>query len=566
MATYGKKKRPIFPGFAVFQDNEQSSKQPPGRAAYTQLSVERSTVQPDIHHNNIDDSEVDELANIGLLNPRDHQSGVASTRNDSLQSGQASQASAKPLPPLPLKPRQNENTKKEITRPVLGPKSTNLKMGVKARIPVKPQISPPILISTSTDPLAERNSTGWTPPPEEAYQNRKIFALQQQAEAQEAETKRREARLAAIEASFKHSPLQRGKLALTTAKRAIISRLGSPKIRLGKTKKVLNRTLSGPEYGSTEIQPNTASTTHRPLPVYESMRTRRETPEPQEERDPFSDAMEMNEAWSDFEVNLNHCKDDRDSLRQHPSSRGGPADIGRSMASEKSFAPSKTSIDFSNKVSGLRQHPDPEFFSSSPVGFSTPRVRLEPLHDANGKKRLSTVLIRDPSVPNSSIEQDTTDDEADPLIRGTYKRTETNMKRKSATENLRFKAAKRAKTDSATSGELSMLARGFDQLDTNDHEAMEGIGMTTEGGPSNNEESENKAFAIFDMGKGKGPKTKINNPIEDSTVRKHSRQHSSSQQRPTSVLFSRESRARVPLLGSYRDDEMDIDELQAERM
>ncbi|KAL8944851.1 MAG: hypothetical protein Q9216_000141 [Gyalolechia sp. 2 TL-2023] len=560
MATYGKKKRAIFPGFSVFQDDDQPSKKPSNRAAYTQLSTDQFNSQSSVQ-NSAEDKDIDELASTSLLDALDRESDAASTRNNSLRSSLSLQPSMKPLPPLSLKARSKATIKNDTRRPVLGPKSTNLKLArEKTNLPVKPQISPPILISSSTDPFT---GTDWSPTADTAYSDHRIFALQQQADAQQAETREKEKKLAAIEASVRPSPLQRGISAFTTAKRAITSRLESPRIKLGRTRNLLNRTLSGPNCGLVEKASSTSSTTHRTLPVYESMRTRRETPEPHEECDPFSDSMEANEAWSDLELDLDLPKGKRRDARQYSMSRTPPTGVEHIVAGDESFAQSQPTLNFSNTISGLRQHPNPDFFSSSPVGFSTPRVRLEPIHDANGKKRLSAVLMRDPSAMDFSYEQDVTDEEADLLIlNGNDQEYGASVKRKSATEDLRFYTSKRAKTDSATSGETTILTKGIDKLGTGDVQAMQGVEVVSEDATSMNDVSKTKGFGVFNMAKEKEIHTRAEDLIEASGIRRHSRRTSSSLSRPGSVLFSRESRARVPLLQSHKDGEMDIDELQ----
>ncbi|KAI4110106.1 MAG: hypothetical protein LQ345_007043 [Seirophora villosa] len=521
MATYGKKKRAAFPGFSVFQDDDQ----PPRQAqAYTQLGKP----EPDARHGDLystakDDEDIDELANPSLLDSLDTDTSTTGTsmRSGLQQPQEALKAPRKPLPPLPAKGRPKLD-RSNANKQVLGPKSSNMKVvSTLSKVHTKAQISPPILISSSrADPF------GLSAAPNQAQLDKKMAELQQQADAQAAETREKEKRLAAFETSARPSPLQRGKSMLRTAKHAIATRLSSPKIKLGRPGNPLSRTLSGPEYASIGKQSNMFSNSGRPLPVYESMRTRTGTPEHQEDPDPFSDSMETNEVWSDFEFDFDQHK-------------------------------GKSPSNFSNQISGLRQHPDADFFSSSPVGFSTPRVRLAPTSDANGKKRLSAVLVRDPSALDFSSEQETTDDEHDPLIDSVSEaELGSSMKRKSATEDLRFQASKRAKTDSGTSGESTVLAQGFGQLGTGDVQAMQGIEAVAD-----DTAVKEKGFGIFDMGKGKEPEGRLVGFTDSSSMRRHSRQQSSSASRPSSVLFSRESRARVPLLKSFRDDEMEVDEL-----
>ncbi|KAL8666144.1 MAG: hypothetical protein Q9202_001651 [Teloschistes flavicans] len=283
-----------------------------------------------------------------------------------------------------------------------------------------------------------------------------------------------------------------GKSVIATAKRALTARFGSP------STKPLNRTLSaienesvGQRYGGSRSQPS-----H--LPIYESMRTRRETPEPPtDDENPFSD-----------------------------------------------------------KVSGLRQHPTDEWFSSSPVGFSTPRVRLEPVSDATGKKRLSAVPIPDPSLPDFDFEQEMTDDETDPLIHD-WKGPDcsTNAKRKSATEDPQGFACKRAKTGLVFSRETKIPAQGSGQLGNNRLDCMDG--------KMDKEESiESGSFGVPNISNVREAETWTRRRAKTSSNARYGRPRTSSMSTSSSVLFSRETRARVPLIETDNDDEMDTDELQ----
>ncbi|KAI4208530.1 MAG: hypothetical protein LQ346_000040 [Caloplaca aetnensis] len=510
------------------------------RLAYNSSSHTDQSVQHSSRYNHAkEDEDVDELAGTSLLDAHDLE-----------------KAGAKPLPPLPSLTRPQGMDESGAKRQVLAVKSTNTRLGKKTRmLPAKSQISPPILISSSTDPFRNVAGLGPSTTTDEAHVGRRILALQQQADAQAAETREKERRLAAIDSSSRPSPLQRGKSVFMTAKHAIASRLGSPRMKFGRR----HRTLSGLEYESIGKISETASSFDRPLPVYESMRTRRETTESLEEGDPFSDTMETDEVWSDFDFDLDRTNIQRDNVNTGKSRTPSVED----PTGEELLVRPETPKTFSNKVSGLRQHPDPEFFSSSPLGFSTPRVRLVPTRDENGRKRLSTVLVRDPSVLDFSHEHEPTDAAGDPLVLD-YSEVDpsSSTKRKSATEDLRLPGSKRAKTDSATSKETTVLAQGFDQLGTSDSQAME------EGNPESKAISKtgimpgSKGFGIFDMGKGQEVEASVQSSTGYSSIRRHSRAFSTSSSRPTSVLFSRETRARVPLLKTYQDDQMDVDELQ----
>ncbi|KAI4247336.1 MAG: hypothetical protein L6R42_009664 [Xanthoria sp. 1 TBL-2021] len=539
--------------------------------AYTQLAVDDKLPKPSISREDPDDDEIDELAGTSLVNVPTQTFNLPSTKRDSLlptrtsaeRTDESHPANGKPLPSLPSNPPPQGTESSKTKTQVLGPKSTNQKVISKmAKFPPKPNISPPVLISSSIDPFAGTVAAGGLADPSLNELDRKVSSLTRRADAHEAETRARENLLAVAEASFKPSPLQRGRSVLMTAKHAIARRLGSPNIKLGRFKTPLSRKSSGTTSTLVNETFEPVNAVPRPLPVYESMRSRRETPEPLD-NDPFSDKMEMDEAWSDFEFNFDRHKDQSVGARDESSSRTSSVNGTDEPASEALLAQSKSIMSFSNKVSGLKQHPNPELFSSSPVGFSTPRVRLEPTADANGKKRLSTVLVRDPLLHDISSERDTTDDEDHPLVHNKLNAVYgSSMKRKSATEDLHSQMSKRAKTDSAASGGTAVLTQGFDQLGTNDVQSMQGIERIAEDMASVEDPSHGKGFGIFDMSKGKQTETRFRDSVESLDLRRHSRRYSSSISRPTSVLFSRETRAKVPLLDSYKEDQMDIDELQ----
>lgn len=419
-------------------------------------------------------------------------------------------------------------------------------------------------MSSSIDPFLDTVAAGGLARRSTNDVDSRVSSLTRQADSHEAETKAREKLLAVAEASFKPSPLQRGRSVLMTAKHAIATRLGSPKIRLGRFKTPLSRKSSAPTGTPVNQESEPVSVVPRPLPVYESMRSRRETPEPQD-NDPFSDKMEMDEAWSDFDFNFGRYKDQGVGAQVPSSSRTSSVNRLDEPASETLLIPCQTTLNFSNKVSGLKQHPDPEFFSSSPVGFSTPRVQLEPTADANGKKRLSTVIVRDPVVYDNSVEQDTTDDDDDddnPLVHNDLNAARgSNMKRKSATEDLHAQMSKRAKTDSGASGGTARLIQGFGNMGTNERHFMQDVERIAGDVAPMENLPQGPGCGTFDMNKGKEVEIRFRDSVESLDLRRHSGRYSSSASRPTSVLFSRETRAKVPLLDSYKEDEMDIDEL-----
>ncbi|KAL8674938.1 MAG: hypothetical protein Q9168_000641 [Polycauliona sp. 1 TL-2023] len=545
-------------------------------AAYTQLAVDDRPPKSSVSREDVEDDDIDELAGTSLINVPTQPFTLPSTKRESLfPTHFPAEATAnfqptmpKPLPSLPSNPPSTTATEPSKTKTkmkVLAPKSTNQKViSKKAKVPPKPNISPSVPTSSSIDRFGGTVAVGELPSPGLDDLDKRVSRLTRQADAQESETKAREKFLAAVEASVRPSPLQRGRSVLMTAKHAITRRLGSPSVKLGRFITPLGRKSSATTATSVNEASDPGNAVPRPLPVYESMRSRRETPESQE-NDPFSDKMEMDEAWSDFDIDFGHQKDHGMSARDGFASRTSSVNRTAEPASEGLLVQSKSVTSFSNKVSGLKQHPDPEFFSSSPVGFSTPRVRLKPTADANGQKRLSTVLVRSPLLPGVNSERDTTDDEDDLLGRnGSNAGLGSNMKRKSATEDLHSQMSKRAKTDSGASGETAVLAQGFVRMGTNGEQALQSVERIEQDVTSPENLSQGKGFGIFAMSKGKEAATSRRDSVESLDFRRHSRRYSSSVSRPSSVLFSRESRAKVPLLDSYNEDQMDIDELQTD--
>ena len=542
------------------------------RSAYTQLAIDDNVPEPSFSRHDAEDDEIDELASTSLVNVPIQPFTQPSTMRDTLRpthmpaeaAGNSYLTRAKPLPSLPSEPPPKRTEASKTNTKVLGPKSTNQKVVHNmAKVPPRPSIPPPTLMSSSIGPFLGTVAAGGLARRSTDDLDSRVSSLTRQADSHQAETKAREKLLAVAEASFRPSPLQRGRSVLMTAKHAIATRLGSPKIRLGRFKTPLSRKSSAPTGTPVNQTPEPVSVVPRPLPVYESMRSRRETPEPQD-NDPFSDEMEMDEAWSDIDFNFGRYKDQGVGAQVPSSSRTSSVNRLDEPASEALLIPCQTTLSFSNKVSGLKQHPDPEFFSSSPVGFSTPRVQLEPTADADGKKRLSTVLVRDPVVYDINVGRDSTDsdDDDNPAVHNDLNAARgLNMKRKSATEDLHAQMAKRAKTDSGASGGTARLAQGFGNMGTNNRHSMQDVEGIAGGMTLMENLPQGQGFGIFDTNKGKEIELRVRDSVEISDLRRHSRRYSSSSSRPTSVLFSRETRAKVPLLDSYKEDEMDIDEL-----
>ena len=575
-----------------------------------------------------DESSIDELAgdallNTGLLNTVPHESvrlpslhSLAAMSTTEILRPKSSRSTKtvpddldKPLPPIPKDPFAEQRLHWQ-NRPALGPKTTNMKVSIAGKAATKPMISSPILQepeSSTAGPSPGRPVTSGTTQStfgiqtstaDAAKLSRKISNLMQQAAAQESLTKQKAA-IYATE-SAKLSPLEKGKLALVKATRAIKERLSSSSSkdkpfdtrRLGS----IARSSSGgweppPQYESQEeltrgrldrriaegenlSNPKIRKLTgdgnipRKPLPVYESMRSRSQH---SGSIDPFSDADDegghlLREDYSGFDFDLNKRKHKSKAAR---ASMPVTEQVNRpSEQSDQHLTVPKSTTRFSNMISGLAQHSDTEYFSSSPVGYSTPRIRLEPEPPVNGKKTAAGALQRSPSILEFSFEgqsEDASSDGQSPNTRASE--GSTSVKRKGATEDLRSRgvpASKRLKTFSVSSKDEGGLAAGISQLATEDDPGILPSENTNAvvAKPSSNA-SKRKGMNIFDLGKGKISETTGEGETKKPWARAIVSRRSSAT-RPSSVLFSRgrESRAGMRRLEQTDGDEMDIDELQ----
>lgn len=575
-----------------------------------------------------DESSIDELAgdallNTGLLNTVPHESvrlpslhSLAAMSTTDILRPKSSRSTKtvpddldKPLPPIPKDPFAEQRLHWQ-NRPALAPKTTNMKISIAGKVATKPMISSPILQEpepSTAGPSPSRPATSnttqstfgiQTSTADAAKLSRKISNLMQQAAAQESLTKQKAA-IYATE-SAKLSPLEKGKLAFVKATRAIKERLSSSSTSISKDKSFDTRRLGSiarsssggwgppPQYESQEeltrgrldrriaegenlSNPKIRKLTgdgnipRKPLPVYESMRSRSQH---SGSIDPFSDADDEGgglppEDYSGFDFDL--------SKRKHKSKAARasmPVMEQVDSPSDQHLNVPKSTTRFSNMISGLAQHSDTEYFSSSPVGYSTPRIRLETEPPVNGNQKAASALQRSPSILEFSFEgqsEDASSDAQSPNTRASE--GSTSVKRKGATEDLRSRgapASKRLKTLSISSKDEGRLAAGISQLATEDDRGILPSENTNAvvAKPSSNA-SKRKGMNIFDLGKGR-----IAERIgEDETKRPWARaiaSRRSSTTRPSSVLFSRgrESRTGMRRLEHTDGDEVDIDELQ----
>ena len=575
-----------------------------------------------------DESSIDELAgnaflNTGLLNTAPHQpvrlpslhSLAAMSTTDILRpkSSRSTKTARddldKPLPPIPKDPFAEQRLHWQ-SRPALTKKTTNMKVTNPGKVAYKPKISSPILHEPESSPAGPspsrpvtsnttQNTTGThTSTADAAKLSKKISTLMQQAAVQESQTRQKAAVYAAE--SAKLSPLEKGKKALVKATRAIKERLSSSSSsndrpfntrRLGS----IGRSSSGgweppPQYESQEeltrgrldrriaegenlSNPKIRKLTgdgnipRKPLPVYESMRSRSQQ---SGSENPFSDADDEDGHFSpgdysgfdfDFSKRKHKGKALRASMPVIEQMDNTSEHFGQHLAIPKSTSR------FSDMVSGLAQHSDTEYFSSSPVGYSTPRIRLEPQRLIKGTETAAGALQRSPSILEFSFEgqsEDASSVAQSPKTRASE--GSASVKRKGAAEDLRSQmapASKKLKTDSMFSKDEGGLAAGISHLATGDDCGLISPGSTntTCTKPSRNA-TKRRGMSIFDLGKGKFPEGMVENEAKKPWVRAIASKRVS---RPTSVLFSRgrESRAGMQRLEQMDGDDMDIDELQA---
>ena len=579
----------------------------------------------------LDESSGDELADTAILYnvphrpsglPPSHSLGTMTpdeiTRPDSVNAIEGiSRNNDKSLPLTPQKDSSKEPTHRQKRRPALAKKTTNMKI-VNGRAPelAKPQISLPVLQETTnsaiTVPNGSRPVTSHISQsvPDAADLNRKISALMERAAAQEEQTKLKAESY--VSASAKASPLVRSKIALVKATRAIKERLNNGNVEKTSVSKrpITNRHSSYQGYNSEEplstrwhyevlhgmsrerldrriaegenlSNPKIKNLTgdgnipRKPLPVYESMRSRSIRSDPT--GDPFSDDTDANDIMPrqdysgfrfDFNKEVDDGSDNRNSMAAVEASK--KTDNNSSQPSNENMTTTYPTPKFSNMISGLSQHPDVMCFSSSPLSHSTPRVRYEtPCEVDREPDQLA------PSVLSDSGEKSTHDARKVPSSPQHHQArlsdgSNLSIKRKEATEDLRAQLepmAKKAKTDSNHSKDDLELVSGINGLATEE----EGTSHSTqsvdlEASDSFRNTNKRKGMNIFDVGKGKAAESKDDDePIPKTRLYLNAVKRSSIT-RPNSSLFNRgrNFRSGVHRLAQADGYSMDIDELQVD--
>ncbi|MCJ1283544.1 hypothetical protein MMC26_002874 [Xylographa opegraphella] len=150
-------------------------------------------------------------------------------------------------------------------------------------------------------------------------------------------------------------------------------------------------------------------------------------------------------------------------------------------------------------ITGLRQHRDLGVFCSRPVGFSTPRFRLEPEWDTTGRRRLSVVPASEPSLPDLNSDEPSEDEISDlpTLPNLIFNENEVSLKRTNTMVDQNVEPApvfKRVKTDTMQrAANMVMLNRGTsEQLSVrygNQRSGRNPISSDTDQGPRNSQGS-----------------------------------------------------------------------------
>ena len=568
----------------------------------------------------LDSGSPDELARSALLDDTSHQLMRASTQDSTLDAISPRSPSGKsgtdivdkPLPPIPAQEAMGDSMPQKQAKTALASKTTNAKVLRKGeRQGPKREISAPVvshvpqidMVRTATsinqstqDP--NQADVPQTTTADAAELSKKLTDLMQESASKDSKKRlRRKVTVKGnVSTAFKPSPLQRSKTAFAKATRAITGRLSNSSEKLvisdqkGNTFLDSNLDLPHPEMGflpplsrgrlerriaegenlgNPKIQDlmGQGNIPRKPLPVYESMTASKRQSDLME--DPFSDG-DRPETPVDLDVGLD-IDFSRHKNKRTSKHEGFPFRNPPHTTSTYNFEPLLSAADgpsrFSDKISGLAQHADVMDFSSSPIGYSTPRIRLEPRPDADGKKRLTGVLVRSPSVLDFSFEDyQTEDDEPMTPDDGSQATTDydrsLSVKRKKAKDNLRARMSpsnKKAKrvSDASMEGSLVLDAK---QFDTEDYRLLSKRQSSIMAARPNPETRNVKGMSMSDTNDTGKPLFGGLGSRSQSLV--GIRPPSSS--RPTSILFSRETRAHSRQLSIVEGESMDIDELQAD--
>ncbi|MCJ1361631.1 hypothetical protein MMC16_000731 [Acarospora aff. strigata] len=272
------------------------------------------------------------------------------------------------------------------------------------------------------------------------------------------------------------------------------------------------RIAEGTNLGNPKIRSLTGdgNVPRKPLPVYESMKRLSQSDKSAEHRfsgSHLSYTGSSRHGSSNFDIDFNSRKS-RPTSMQETLILHGLREDPRPPVPDLSPVEAEQPPRFSETISGLAQHPNVDFFSSSPEGSSTPRVRLERTYTPDGKKRLTALHSSAPSLLDFSFEDKNVGSSGDELAipADTKLAKSQSVKRKTAKEDLRTVAArpsKKSKKTTITSPEEMVLASGIDKLDTHDPGALRSKDSNKKVSGVRREGSKGKGLGIFDTSKMK---------------------------------------------------------------
>ena len=572
---------------------------------------------------NTEDS-IDELA-LALLKDSSQATKSRPTYNSSATKGLQpaignirQKLSDQPLPSSSKDWPIEEEHSLELSKKAVLPKSTNLKISSSEKAQCgKLQISHPVLhgsgstlSTTNASPgnvqivhtLAE--ALGRADSSDEANISRKISTLIQMAESKEnANTAKRSGEPNVTRTALMDKPakLKRGKKALVRAKQAITDRLSNgrekqrqertqwsssvgsslketethrtqdPPSRDSTRRRLDRRIAEGENLSKIKIQSLTGdgSIPRKPLPVYESMRSPTSSTKitsngifNNKQADDAGAAQDL----SSFDFNFDKPATKRSSKIESLLTENEQYNLTASPKG-RAFEGPRPVLRYSSMVSGLAQHQDVNCFSSSPIDYSTPRTRLEPQYDVNGKKRLATVLVRSPSILDFSFEE-TSEDEIEFPTHNGVRNSFLSLKRKTAKEDLRATSPpilKKAKKEPDPPKEDETLTMGLAELDTSDRGVLSIKDKNTKLKRAKTIGSKAMGLRIFEANKGKEP------ILEQAAVKKtRGRLTKGQQELATSLVFKpryHQRRASDSNFGTVGDDgSMSMDELQMDEI
>ena len=564
-----------------------------------------------------DDESIDELAGDGFLKGIPKRLGTAESLRNELNAedvtrptSKRSYHTAQEVPEHTLPPqstRVNPLEPKLTVRQPLAKKTANLKTQAAkdSKRVSKPEISAPVSNQISGTKSVHAEALSTTKPrtfdprqPSRSNRSelsRKIPDLLKEAAHQEAESERREAEYE--QELAKPSPQQRAKAGVIKASRAVKEKLRSkkvlltasvvqtqnsmvsPKIPFGfegrsiRRRGTLDRRVAeGINLSNPKIQSLTgdSSVSRKPLPIYESMRSRMERSSIEE--DPFQDGAESGP------VTPLRSPDQRSLPESSPfneADRGieNPPDVDLTPSTRSNRAPDTTLVskrvrNFSPEISGLAQHSDTLIFSSSPEATSTPfsKWRSRPASLRNIRKAVSN--RRKPKA-NLEGHHDASTNSTPPSQ--TITEGSRSVKRRSGNEDLRSPSTpvtKKARLSHPSQDEASVKLTTFiSAMSTGEQSSQSPSSKIIRGKKARSPQGKKKkrGLGIFDVHIGKGKGKATYSPVDENKRPQLYNSHFSrpSFSRPHSIIFGRETKAsdRGEFAKLPDHDDMDIDEL-----